>query len=61
LEILVAFLIASHQGTPKPPTGQKKPMMAQPDTDIEPDDPNITLPLVRYNSMLAVLRNTLYM
>lgn len=29
--------------------------------DIDPDDPILTTPLVRYNAMLAVLRNTLYM
>lgn len=28
---------------------------------IDPDDPNLTVPLPRYNAMLAVLRNTLYM
>ncbi|KAG8822139.1 hypothetical protein FRC17_009643 [Serendipita sp. 399] len=30
------------------------------DEDIDPDDPNLTTPLVRYNAMLAVLKNTLY-
>lgn len=29
--------------------------------DLDPDDPNLTIPLPRYNAMLAVLRNTLYM
>lgn len=28
---------------------------------IDLDDPNLTVPLPRYNAMLAVLRNTLYM
>ncbi|KAI0685730.1 hypothetical protein BC835DRAFT_1408735 [Cytidiella melzeri] len=28
--------------------------------EADPDDPNLTLPLPRYNAMLAVLRNTLY-
>ncbi|KAF8056543.1 galactose oxidase [Lyophyllum atratum] len=28
--------------------------------EIDPDDPNLTAPLPRYNAMLAVLRNTLY-
>ncbi|KLO15366.1 hypothetical protein SCHPADRAFT_824811 [Schizopora paradoxa] len=28
--------------------------------EVDPDDPNLTTPLVRYNAMLAVLRNTLY-
>ncbi|KAG8821952.1 hypothetical protein FRC17_009698 [Serendipita sp. 399] len=30
------------------------------DEDIDPDDPDLTTPLVRYNAMLAVLKNTLY-
>jgi hypothetical protein len=29
--------------------------------EIDPDDPIRTIPLQRYNAMLAVLRNTLYM
>lgn len=29
--------------------------------DLAPDDPDRTIPLPRYNTMLAVLRNTLYM
>ncbi|KAJ8586961.1 galactose oxidase [Rhizopogon salebrosus TDB-379] len=28
--------------------------------DIDPDDPTLTAPIPRYNAMLAVLRNTLY-
>ncbi|KDQ52303.1 hypothetical protein JAAARDRAFT_198471 [Jaapia argillacea MUCL 33604] len=28
--------------------------------EVDPDDPNFTVPLPRYNAMLAVLRNTLY-
>lgn len=32
-----------------------------PDPDIDPDDPNLTIPLTRYNAMLAVLRNTVFM
>jgi hypothetical protein len=31
------------------------------DVDVDPSDPNLSIPLVRYNAMLAVLRNTLYM
>lgn len=27
----------------------------------DPEDPTLTTPLPRYNAMLAVLRNTLYM
>ena len=29
--------------------------------EVDPNDPGLTLPLPRYNAMLAVLRNTLYM
>jgi hypothetical protein len=32
-----------------------------PGPEVDPDDPNLTIPLARYNAMLAVLRNTLYM
>ncbi|THH30605.1 hypothetical protein EUX98_g3576 [Antrodiella citrinella] len=28
--------------------------------EADPDDPNLTIPIPRYNAMLAVLRNTLY-
>lgn len=31
------------------------------DPEFDPDDPSLTVPRARYNSMLAVLRNTLYM
>jgi len=31
------------------------------DPEVDPDDPKHTIPLARYNAMLAVLRNTLYM
>ncbi|GBE83977.1 Kelch repeat-containing protein [Sparassis crispa] len=31
-----------------------------PGPEMDPDDPNLTTPLPRYNAMLAVLRNTLY-
>ncbi|EMD32276.1 hypothetical protein CERSUDRAFT_58809 [Gelatoporia subvermispora B] len=30
------------------------------DDEVDPDDPDLTKPLPRYNAMLAVLRNTLY-
>ncbi|KAH9914485.1 galactose oxidase [Amylocystis lapponica] len=30
------------------------------DPEVDPDDPNISTPMPRYNAMLAVLRNTLY-
>ena len=32
-----------------------------PQDEVDPDDPMLTVPLPRYNAMLAVLRNTLYM
>ena len=32
-----------------------------PEDDVDPEDPLLTVPLPRYNAMLAVLRNTLYM
>ncbi|KAI0754124.1 hypothetical protein C8Q80DRAFT_1350004 [Daedaleopsis nitida] len=41
---------------PAPPPKQSEP----PEDDIDPDDPALTVPLPRYNAMLAVLRNTLY-
>lgn len=31
------------------------------DSEVDPDDPALTAPRPRYNAMLAVLRNTLYM
>ncbi|KAF8212252.1 hypothetical protein K438DRAFT_1662963 [Mycena galopus ATCC 62051] len=34
--------------------------LQQPVVEIDPDDPLLTTPLPRYNAMLAVLRNTLY-
>ncbi|TFY62977.1 hypothetical protein EVJ58_g3529 [Rhodofomes roseus] len=37
---------------------KKTPMPAG--DDVDPDDPEITRPMPRYNAMLAVLRNTLY-
>lgn len=37
----------------------KEPASLEP--EIDPDDPNLTTPIPRYNTMLAVLRNTLYM
>ncbi|KAF9237721.1 galactose oxidase [Melanogaster broomeanus] len=33
---------------------------SRPDPEVDPDDPNSTKPVPRYNAMLAVLRNTLY-
>ncbi|KAH9848749.1 hypothetical protein C2E23DRAFT_842407 [Lenzites betulinus] len=41
---------------PSPP----KVLSAPQEDEIDPDDPLLTLPTPRYNAMLAVLRNTLY-
>ncbi|TFK53261.1 galactose oxidase [Heliocybe sulcata] len=41
--------------------GGSAPTSLAADEDDDPDDPNKTVPLTRYNAMLAVLRNTLYM
>ena len=35
--------------------------MVAEDSECDPDDPTLTIPRERYNAMLAVLRNTLYM
>lgn len=48
----------------EPQSPRKEKLKAEapvPDSEIDPDDPNLTAPLPRYNAMLAVLRNTLYM
>ncbi|TFK33534.1 hypothetical protein BDQ12DRAFT_690974 [Crucibulum laeve] len=42
----------------KQPQTAAKP--SQPVNEVGSDDPNLTLPLPRYNAMLSVLRNTLY-
>ena len=42
----------------RPDQGQKQSI---PDSNVDLEDPNISIPLPRYNAMLAVLRNTLYM
>ncbi len=34
---------------------------AEPETERDPDDPLLSIPMPRYNAMLAVLRNALYM
>jgi hypothetical protein len=33
----------------------------EPELEPDPDDPLLSTPIPRYNAMLAVLRNTLYM
>lgn len=48
----------------EPQSPRKEKLKAEalvPDSEIDPDDPNLTVPLPRYNAMLAVLRNALYM
>ncbi|KAG5653474.1 hypothetical protein H0H81_000243 [Sphagnurus paluster] len=40
--------------------GKTRREQPEPEIEIDPDDPNLTAPLPRYNAMLAVLRNTLY-
>ncbi len=44
-----------------PPPKAIPPVPTPAEDEIDPDDPMLTLPLPRYNAMLAVLRNTLYM
>ncbi|KAI0765888.1 hypothetical protein BD413DRAFT_481708 [Trametes elegans] len=44
---------------PSKPQSTKRPNDAA-DDEIDPDDPILTVPRPRYNAMLAVLRNTLY-
>ena len=43
------------------PPPKSAPPAPPPENEIDPDDPMLTVPLPRYNAMLAVLRNTLYM
>ncbi|KAM5543557.1 hypothetical protein V8D89_002808 [Ganoderma adspersum] len=42
------------------PPPKSAPPAPPPEDEIDPDDPMLTVPLPRYNAMLAVLRNTLY-
>ncbi|RDB18721.1 Kelch domain-containing protein 4 [Hypsizygus marmoreus] len=44
----------------KPEKSKSDTVVPAPQPDIDSDDPNLTIPLPRYNAMLAVLRNTLY-
>jgi hypothetical protein len=39
----------------------QKGAAAEPEAELDPDDPLLSTPMPRYNAMLAVLRNTLYM
>lgn len=47
--------------SPKTPVAPKKIPLVVQNEDKDPDDPSLTVPIPRYNAMLAVLRNTLYM
>ncbi|RDX51666.1 galactose oxidase [Lentinus brumalis] len=49
----------SKPSKPAPSVKQTAPS-APPEDEVDPDDPMLTVPLPRYNAMLAVLRNTLY-
>ena len=42
-------------------TERMKSPTSQGADDVDLNDPSLTIPFVRYNAMLAVLRNTLYM
>jgi hypothetical protein len=41
--------------------GVQKVAATEPELDPDPEDPLLSAPIPRYNAMLAVLRNTLYM
>ena len=41
--------------------GAQKAETAEVELEADPDDPLLSTPIPRYNAMLAVLRNTLYM
>lgn len=67
---LIFYLISiityqfSPQASPAPtkiPTNFQQISAQAPENKTDPDDPLLTTPLPRYNTMLAVLRNTLYM
>ncbi|KAG8833934.1 hypothetical protein FRC18_002863 [Serendipita sp. 400] len=50
---------AGNQGT-HPGSKVASGVVMQMDEGVDPDDPTLTTPLIRYNAMLAVLKNTLY-
>lgn len=66
-DVEVGLLLLSHCSAslmlPQSRGELKKTKLPEPEPElaIDPDDPNLTAPLPRYNAMLAVLRNTLYM
>ncbi len=39
----------------------EKAAIVEPEIEPDPEDPLLSTPMPRYNAMLAVLRNTLYM
>ncbi|KAF8555628.1 galactose oxidase [Imleria badia] len=47
-------------GETKSPVTTRPVAEPKQDDGVDPDDPNLTKPMPRYNAMLAVLRNTLY-
>lgn len=47
--------------SPKVPDAPKPAVRPSQKEEQDPDDPTLTVPIPRYNAMLAVLRNTLYM
>ncbi|KAF8528710.1 hypothetical protein JB92DRAFT_2696907 [Gautieria morchelliformis] len=52
-----------HGSTPSgriPPPPHSNATAVSVEDDIDPNDPCLTIPIARYNAMLAVLRNTLY-
>jgi len=50
---------SSKRAAPRPPSPTQQTESTL-DDDVDPDDPELSRPLPRYNAMLAVLRNTLY-
>ncbi|KAF8522643.1 hypothetical protein BU17DRAFT_44591 [Hysterangium stoloniferum] len=57
-------LHSAHDSHPPPASTRVVPVEGTSTIDVEdqidPNDPSLTVPLVRYNAMLSVLRNTLY-
>jgi hypothetical protein len=51
----------THLGMKESSTTKNPTRPTQRFDEAGPDDPNLTTPMPRYNAMLAVVRNTLYM
>lgn len=61
---MIVVAIMTQQGDETFHASQKKPEsmpMSVDDLEEDTDDPLRTVPLTRYNAMLAVVRNTLFM